>query len=56
MSYTEKRNQHVPYGYSVTTCYSYDKSLNKSLYYRGPDCAEKFSQDLKKILSDRMYF
>ena len=56
MSYTEKRNQHVPYGYSVTTCYSYDKSLNKSLYYRSTDCAEKFSQDLKKILSDRMYF
>ena len=50
MSYTEKRNQHVPCGYSVTT------SLNKSLYYRGPDCVEKFSQDLKKILNDRMYF
>ena len=56
MSYTEKRNQHVPCGYSVTICYSYDKSVNKSLYYRGPDCVEKFSQDLKKILNYRMYF
>ena len=42
MSYTEKRNQHVPCGYSVTTCYSNDKSLNKRSYYRGADCVEKF--------------
>ena len=27
-SYTEKKNQHEPCGYSITTCYSYDKSLN----------------------------
>ena len=54
-SYTKKKNLHVPCGHSVTTCYSYDKSLNKSSYYRGPDCVEKFSQDLKKILNDRMY-
>ena len=55
MSYTEKKDKHIPCGYSITTCYSYDKSLNKSSYYRGPDCVEKFSQDLKKILNDRMY-
>ena len=30
MSYTEKRNQHVPCGCCVTTRYSYDKILNKS--------------------------
>ena len=47
---------HIPCGYSVTTCYSYDKSLNKTKYYRGVDCVEKFSQDLKKILNNRMYF
>ena len=56
MSYTEKKNQHVPCGYSLTTCYSYDQSLNKSPYYRSPDCVEKFSQGLKKTLNDRMYF
>ena len=42
MSYTEKRNQHVPCGYSATTSYSYDESLNKRSYYRGADCVEKF--------------
>ena len=40
MSYTEKK----------------DKSLNKTKYYGGIDCAERFSQDLKKILNNRMYF
>ena len=30
MSYTEKKNKHIPCGYSITTCYSYDKCLNKS--------------------------
>ena len=56
MSYTEKKDMHVPCGYSITTCYSYDKSLSKTTYYRGPDCVEKFSQDLKKIPNNRMYF
>ena len=56
MSYTEKKDKHIPCGYSITTCYSYDKSLNKTKYYRGLDCVEKFSQDLKKILNNPMYF
>ena len=56
MSYTEKKNKHIPCGYFISTCYSYDRSLNKSLYYRGPDCVEKFSQDLKNMLNDPMYF
>ena len=55
-SYTEKKNKHIPCRYSITTCYSYDKTLNKTSYYRGTDCVEKFSQDLKKILNDRMDF
>ena len=42
MSYTEKKDNHIPCGYSITTCYPYDKSLNKTKYYRGPDCVEKF--------------
>ena len=27
-SYTEKRSRHKPCGYSLTTCYSYVKTLN----------------------------
>ena len=54
--YTEKKDIHIPCGYSITTCYSYDKSLNKTKYYRGLYCVETFSQDLKKILNNRMYF
>ena len=53
-SYTEKKDKHIPCGCSITTCYSYDKSLNKIKYYRGLDCVEKFSQDLKKILNNPM--
>ena len=55
-SYTEKKSRHIPCGYSLITCYSYDKSLNKCLYYRGIDCVEKFSQDLKEIFNKRIYF
>ena len=54
-SYTEKKARHIPYGYSLTTCYSYDKTLNNCLYYRGKDCIEKFSQDLKEIINERVY-
>ena len=49
MSYTEKKDMHIPCGYSITTCYSYDKSLNKTKYYRGLNC-------VKKILNNCMYF
>ena len=55
-SYTEKRSRHIPCGYSLTTCYSYDKTLNKCLYYRAIACVEKFSQDLKEIFNKRIYF
>ena len=32
------------------------KAEKKTKYYRGLACVEKFSQDLKKILNNRMYF
>ena len=48
MPYTEKKDKHILCGYSITTCYSHGKSLNKTKYYRGLDCVETFSQDLKK--------
>ena len=36
-SYTEKKAKHVPSGYSLVTCCSYDKSKNERKYYRGKD-------------------
>ena len=48
-SYIEKKSLYVPSGYSIITCYSVDKLLNEQKYYRGGDCTQKFSQDLKEI-------
>ena len=48
-SYIEKKSLHVLSGYSVITCYSFDKSLYEQKYYRGEDCMQTFSQDLKEI-------
>ena len=46
-SYIENKSFHVPSGYSKITCYSFDKLLNGKKYYRGEDCMQKFSPDLK---------
>ena len=48
-SYIENKSLHAPSGYSLITCYSFDKSLYEQKYYRGEDCMQKFSQDLKEI-------
>ena len=40
---------HIPSGYSILTCYSFDKSLNELKYYRGKDCMEHISRTLKSI-------
>ena len=48
-SYTEKKALHIPCGYSILTCYSFDKTLNEQKYYRGQDCMEKFSIELRSI-------
>ena len=47
-SYTEKKTKHVPSGYSLVTCCSYDKFKNKRKYYRGKDCMEMFRKDLRE--------
>ena len=47
-SYTEKKAKHITLGYSLVTCYSYDKSKNESKYYRGKDCMEMFCKDLRE--------
>ena len=46
-SYTEKKATHRPSGYSLTTCCSFDKSLNQQKYYREEDCMKIFCKDLK---------
>ena len=46
-SYTEKKATHRPSSYSLVTCCSFDKSLNKQKYYRGKDCMKIFYKDLK---------
>ena len=48
-SYTEKKALHMPCGYSIHTCYSFNKTLNEQKYYRGQDCIEKFSIELRSI-------
>ena len=50
-SYTEKKALHIPCGYSILTCYSFDKTLNEQKYYRGKDCIEKFSVELRSIFN-----
>ena len=47
-SYTEKKAKHIPSGYSLVTCCSYDKSENERKYYRREDCMEMLSKDLKE--------
>ena len=46
-SYTETKATHRPWGYSLTTCCSFYKSLNEQKYYRGEDCMKIFCNDLK---------
>ena len=47
-SYTEKKAKHVPSGYSLVTCCSYDKSKNERKYYSGKECMEKLSKNLRE--------
>ena len=45
-SYTEKKATHRPSGCSLTTCCSFDKSLNEQKYYRGEDLMKILCNDL----------
>ena len=38
---------HKPSGYSLLTCFLFDKSKNEQKYYRGKDCMKIFCKDLK---------
>ena len=46
-SYTEKKAEHEPSGYSLVTYCSFDQSKNEIKYYRGEDCMKMFCKDLK---------
>ena len=46
-SYTGNKALHVPEGYALGTCCSFDKSKTEGTYYRGKDCMEKLSKDLR---------
>ena len=47
-SSTAKINKHAPSGYTLFMHCSFDTTKNKLDYYRGKDCMEKFSIDLKE--------
>ena len=47
-SYTEKKVEHIPSGYSILACCSFYKSKNERKYYRGQDCMIMFCNDLKE--------
>ena len=46
--YAEKKTVHKPSGYSLVTCYSFDKSKKEKKCYRGKDCMKMFCNDLKE--------
>ena len=47
-SSTTKINKHTPFGYSLFTHCSFNKTENKIDYYRGEDCMKKFCKDLRE--------
>ena len=46
-SYTEKKNKHTPFGYSLFTKCPFDITKNKFDCYRGVDCTERFCNGLR---------
>ena len=46
-SYTEKKAEHTPSGYSWITCCSFDILKNEQSYYKGKNCVEMFCKDLR---------
>ena len=47
-SSTTKVNKHVPSGYSLFTCCSFDTTENRLDCYRGKNCMKNFCLDLKE--------
>ena len=55
-SYTERKALHVACRYSIVTCYSYDKTKNRQICYRGQDCMKHFTKTLGNIFVKYMNF
>ena len=47
-SSTAKVNKHTPFGYSLFTHCSFDRTKNKLDYYRGNNCMKNFCLDLRE--------
>ena len=47
-SYTEKKTQHPPSGYSIFTSCLFDPTKNKLDCYKGVDCMDSFCKDLRE--------
>ena len=47
-SYTENKAEHIPSGYFILTCCSFDNSKYEEKYYRGEDSMIIFYNDLKE--------
>ena len=48
-SYTENKALHVPSGYELVLCCSFDNSKTEIMCYRGNDCIEKFCKQLRDL-------
>ena len=55
-SYTERKALHVACAYSIVTCYSYDKTKNRQICYRGQDCMKHFTKTVGNIFVKYMNF
>ena len=51
-SYTERKTEHVPSGYSLDLVRSYDANKGRHSFYRGTDCIEKLCHDIKDQAMD----
>ena len=57
-SYTENKALHIPSGYTLFICCSFDKSKTEIIRYRGKDCIENLCKQLRdqatKIIIKKM--
>ena len=49
-----KKAMHEPCGYSLDLVSSFDSKQNKHSFYRGRDCIEKFSKELKELATKKL--
>ena len=50
----KKKAMHEPCGYSLDLVSSFDSKQNKHSFYRGRDCIEKFSKELKELATKKI--